>query len=91
MSLENLKIWVSPLTNTIFAGYLTPSKKGTHCIARQKVNVTDMAISAVTEHMHKEKFGVISCPAGKLIFVPSDTPDRGKLRKFILDEIGDGD
>lgn len=88
MSLENLKIWVSPLTNTIFAGYLTPSKKGTHCTARQKVNVTDMAISAVTEHMHKEKLGVIACSAGKLIFVPSDVSDRGKLMDFIREEIG---
>jgi hypothetical protein len=63
MNLENLRIWVSPITNKIYAGYI--NKDGV--TARQKVDVTEQVLSAVAEHIDQEQC-VYEFAAGTLKF-----------------------
>lgn len=51
MGLDNLRIWVSPLTNTIYAGYINKDGK----TVRQKLDVTQQVLSAVAEHIDVER------------------------------------
>ncbi|WP_371380883.1 hypothetical protein [Sporomusa aerivorans] len=60
--LDKLQIWVSPLTNTIYAGY---AREG---VATEKVAITQQAIDAVGAHLMKtgDKY---ESDYGQLIFV----------------------
>lgn len=48
-NLEELKIWVSPLTNEIYAGYFGKSGK-----AASQINVTNQVMSAVAKRLDQE-------------------------------------
>lgn len=61
MSLEKLKIWCSPVTGTIYAGY---EKNGA---ATQKVEVTKQVVDAVIQHMDVTNRDY-ECVAGELMF-----------------------
>jgi len=65
--LTDLKLWVSPLTNTIYAGYLHKNGKD----ITQKVDITKQAIASVMKHMNEDETGediglVFSTNAGEL-------------------------
>ena len=65
MALENLKVWCSPLTSTIYAGYINKDGR----TVKSKIDVTQQVIDAVMQHMDvtKEEY---ECEAGELIFKP---------------------
>ena len=48
--LTDLKLWVSPLTSIIYAGYLNKNGKA----IAQKIDITKMAIAAVMNHMDQD-------------------------------------
>jgi hypothetical protein len=50
--IDDLKIWVSPLTNEIYAGYL--SKRGNAAIATTKVNVSSQVMATVMQRLDQE-------------------------------------
>lgn len=49
MSLENLKIWVSPMTHIVYAGYARGNS------VTSKIDITEQVISAVAEHLDLEQ------------------------------------
>lgn len=72
MSLENLKIWVSPVTGIIYAGYLDKSGNS----AKSKVDVTQQVSNAMMQYMHsKGEKHYLECPVGKLKFIPVQEDD----------------
>nr|WP_092074973.1 hypothetical protein [Dendrosporobacter quercicolus]NSL49602.1 hypothetical protein [Dendrosporobacter quercicolus DSM 1736]SDN24496.1 hypothetical protein SAMN04488502_11558 [Dendrosporobacter quercicolus] len=71
MKLDELKLWVSPLTNKIYAGFT--DKSGT--TATSKVEITEMAVSTVMQHLDLEQAGY-ECEAGRLEFFPAELPNR---------------
>lgn len=68
MNLTNLKIWSSPITNTIYAGYT--NKDGTE--AKVKIDVTDQIRRAVMQHFHQSAGQYWTCPVGELRFFPKN-------------------
>ncbi|WP_371380873.1 hypothetical protein [Sporomusa aerivorans] len=70
-NLEELKIWVSPLSHEIYAGFV--DKDGT--VATNKVNVTEMAITAVMLHLDVEQCEY-GCRAGRLRFISTEDAKR---------------
>ena len=65
--LSELKIWVSALTNEIYAGYRRKNGRG----ITQKVNITGEVMAAVMAHMDNDPVGkgkgvVIYCDGGEL-------------------------
>lgn len=63
MKIENIKVWCSSLTGTIYAGY---TKNG---VATKKIDVTKQVVNAVMQHMHVSDTNY-ECTAGELVFVP---------------------
>lgn len=63
--LDNLQIWISPLTNKIYAGYTNGD------VATSKVDITQKAIDAVGTHMFKTGF-TFKSEYGHLVFVPEE-------------------
>jgi hypothetical protein len=51
--LSGLKLWVSPLTNIIYAGYLHKNGKD----ITQKIDITKEAIASVMKHMDHDIAG----------------------------------
>jgi len=49
--LENIKIFMCPLTDKIYAGYFNK----THDISTDKIEVTNQALVAVIKHMNRDK------------------------------------
>lgn len=70
-NLEGLKIWVSPLSHKIYVGFVDTD--GT--VATSKVNVTEMAISAVMQHLDLEQCEY-GCTAGRIRFIPTENAKR---------------
>lgn len=67
MSLRNLKIWCSPLTNIIYAGYINSDG----ITALEKVDVSDMVKSAMMQYMHQTG-DELECVVGELKFIAKD-------------------
>lgn len=63
MKLDDLKVWVSPITNKIYVG--TVGKDGT---AKQKRDVTKEVIATVMQHLDQQKPITYTCEAGELTF-----------------------
>lgn len=67
--LDNIKIFVCPLTEKIYAGYLAKGQD----FNVDRVAVTDQALSAVMAYMGRDKMPCErSCAAGTLKWVPSN-------------------
>lgn len=75
MKLDNLKIWTSPITGIIYAGFT--NKDGSE--AKVKVDVTSQIRSAVMQHFHQSAKEYWTCPAGDLKFFPKQNgEEQGK-------------
>ena len=70
--LENIKVYMCPLTEKIYAGRLNKGED----FNKDRVAVTDQALRAVMAYMDRDKTPhEMSCSSGTLKWVPSkDTP-----------------
>ncbi|MCR8641436.1 hypothetical protein NV379_02090 [Paenibacillus sp. N1-5-1-14] len=69
MSLNNLKIRVSPITNTIYAGYTTGNT------VRNKIDITKQVYNALMQHMDQDREIEILSLAGTITFAPKGSKD----------------